>query len=231
VEALRLFLLGEPRFERGGQPAELSSAKATALVAHLALTGVSHGREPLLALLWPESPGDAARKNLRNTLWAIRKALGDDAILTADDRLALARTAWADTQAFELALGGLALGRPAIHPASVEQSNTLIALYRGPLLDGLSLADAPEFELWLATERERFGQMALRLLTAAIEAARATQDWQSTLNLARRALALDDLQEPMHRAAMEAYARLDQRAEALRICPRITCPFWSKLRA
>ncbi|MBI3241505.1 MAG: AAA family ATPase [Chloroflexi bacterium] len=183
----------------------MTSAKAIALLAYLALTRVSHAREHLLALLWPESPGDAARKNLRNTLWSIRKVLGEDALLTTDDRLALSRSAWVDAHEFE-----------SIPQPLIPNPQPLISLYHGLLLDTLSLADAPDFEIWLTAERERFGQLYLRLLAAAIEQSRATGNWPEALELAHRALAHDNLQEPMHCALMEAHARLGQRPEALR---------------
>ncbi len=89
-------------------------------------------------------------------------------------------------------------------------------LYRGPFLDGLSLPDNPDFEIWMTTERERFAQLHVSALTALVQARRAAGDWQTMIELARRALESDHVQEPMHRALMEAHARLGARAEALR---------------
>ena len=84
----QLSFLGPVRFVRGGQDVELKIGKAQALLAYLAVTGEAQAREHLLDLLWAESHPDAARKNLRNNLWRIRRQLGDD-ILVAEDDLGL----------------------------------------------------------------------------------------------------------------------------------------------
>src|SRR5439155_13427613 len=93
---------------------------------------------------------------------------------------------------------------------------SVLELYRGPFLDGLSLRDAPDFELWLTGERERLAQALLRALETLVAAHRARHDWRGVIAAARTALGHDPLQEPMYRALMEAHARLGERPEALR---------------
>ncbi len=201
MSTLKFLLLGPAELWLNGQPVDLKSAKAMALLAYLAVAGAPHSRDHLVDLLWPDSLPEAARKNLRNTLWHIRKQLGDN-VLTADaDWIALAPAVELDLREFEQA-------RPTLPVA--------LNLYRGSLLDGLAVADAPDFELWLAAERERLGQLYLRQLETHLAAQRANGDWPGMLATARRALAADNLQEPMHRAIMEAHARLGERADALR---------------
>ena len=80
----------------------------------------------------------------------------------------------------------------------------------------MSFGDAPEFDLWLASERERLEQAHLRALAELVDLYRAAGAWHDVISTARRALASDNLQEPMHRAIMEAHARLGERPEALR---------------
>lgn len=205
---LQLYFLGPPQFSRNGQPVELTSAKAVALLAYLAATPLPQSRERLLDLLWPDSLPDAARKNLRNTLWVIRKTFGDDLLQSADDRLNLAPSAWVDLVVFA--------ENTASAQSPVSYLPSLISLYRGPFLDGLNLADAPDFEIWLTSERERLGQLYLRHLATLIDLYRAEQNWPEIILAARRALAYDNLHEPMYRTLMEAYARLGERSESLR---------------
>lgn len=76
---LRLYFLGMPRIKRDDRPVELP-AKAVALLAYLADTAGPVPRDRILGLLWGESAEDAARKNLRNTLWTIRRGLGDSVV-------------------------------------------------------------------------------------------------------------------------------------------------------
>ncbi len=215
----RLFFLGAPKIELAKQPLALN-AKAVALLAYLAVNHDPQPRERILGLLWADSTSDAARKNLRNGLWMIRKTLGDDAITSDDDHLALGTTVWADVREFE-SLFDLRSANSALAPAPEPKSEILkhtskIELYRAPLLDGFSLPDASDFEIWLTTERERLAQTHLRALDALGKAQAARGDWHAVIETARRALAHDNLQEPMYRALMRAHAQLGDRSAAMR---------------
>ena len=212
VTTPRLFFLGKPHFELGKRTVEVSAAKAVALLGYLAATREPQTREHLLGLLWAESADDAARKNLRNTLWAIRKSLGEDAVLADDDRLAMNENVWTDVYEFEQ----IADSDNQSRQSKIENLKSKIAFYRAPFLDGVVLNDAPEFEIWLTAERERLAQLNLRALAALVDAYQRAGDWRAVIETARRALAHDPLQEPMHRALMEAHARLGERPEALR---------------
>lgn len=209
----RLYFFGPPRCERDGQPVDLP-AKAIGLLGYLALAETAAPRERLLGLFWGESAEEAARKNLRNTLWAIRRALGEEALLADGDRLALGAAVWADVRQFEQAHKALDR-RAAPVPPTLAQLRAAADLYTGPFLDGLALVEAPEFELWLTAERERLAQAVLALWAAEIAAHAQMGDWRSVAARARRVLAHDSLQEPAVRALMEAQARLGARSEAL----------------
>lgn len=219
MTSIRLMLFGSPRFTRDGQPVDLSTAKAIALLAYLALTATPQPRERLLALLWPESSAEAGRKNLRNTLWALRRAFGDALLAASDDRIALSDSTWVDVRAFEQHAAAATPTRD--WTAAQDQSlrsdlDAATELYTGPLLDGIAPTDTAEFEFWLAAARERLEQMALRVLAALVELHRTAARWPELAVAARHALDIDNLQEPMHRALMEAYARQGERASALR---------------
>lgn len=209
---LQLRLLGPPRLTRDGALVSLANAKGLALLGYLAASDDPVAREALLGLLWSESGQDAARKNLRNTLWAIGNALGRDLVVAQGDRLALSPEAWVDLRALVAAAPEGQDGWAA--PAAARAA--LADLYRGPLLEGLVLHEAPEFELWLAAARERFAARYLAALGALVEALKRSGDWPGVALAARRALEVDPLHEPMHQALIEALARTGQRAEALR---------------
>lgn len=208
----RLAFLGAPRIERDGVAADLP-AKAVALLAYLALQETPQPRERLLDLLWPASYADAGRKNLRNALWAIRKALGDEALVAGDASLALSPAVWVDTRELERPLHRLTASSGAPPPDDIA---AVLHLYRGPFLDTLTVPDAPDFEIWLTTERERLAQLYLRAATDLVSAYERAGRWRDTLAVGERALAQDILQEPLHRAVMAAHARLGERPEALR---------------
>ena len=83
---LEIRLLGQFDLRLDNQPIEIPSRPAQSLLAYLALTnGITHRREKLAALLWPDISEADARRNLRRALWHIRKAAGSQAPLRADD--------------------------------------------------------------------------------------------------------------------------------------------------
>jgi DNA-binding SARP family transcriptional activator len=119
--------------DAAGQPVRLSTRKAEALLALLALhVGQPQTREKLCGLLWPEVREAQARHSLRQTLLQLRKALASDAPALCSDARGLQLTAASvrsDLAAFER---GLELGtREGLHEASLH--------YRGDLLEGLSV--------------------------------------------------------------------------------------------
>ncbi len=213
MPSLRLHVLGSPRIERPGHAVDLKSAKAVALLGYVALSEVPIARDRLLDLLWPSSAPEAARKNLRNTLWAIRHDLGEDALRVDDDHIELAASVWVDARELERQFPDRDLSLSASQAAAFESA---VDLYRGPLLDGLTIEDAPDFEIWLTAARERLERKNLQLLSALVSFYQTQGQWNKVISLAERALAQDNLQEPMYRSLMEAYARLGQRAAALR---------------
>src|SRR5512133_2750379 len=60
------------------QVSSFKSDKVRALLAYLAVEADrSHSREVLMGFLWPDSPEESARHNLRQALFSLRLALGD----------------------------------------------------------------------------------------------------------------------------------------------------------
>src|SRR5262249_56633226 len=90
-----------------------------------------------------------------------------------------------------------------------------VAVYHGPLLDGVHVA-APAFEEWLEAERTRLHELALQALQRLLTRHARTGRLDAAIHVATRLLALDPLQEDVHRALMRLYARHGRRAAALR---------------
>ena len=73
---LQIRLLGQFDVRSGGKRVVISSRAGQSLLAYLVLTaGTLHRREKLAGTLWPDIADETARKNLRQELWRIRKAL------------------------------------------------------------------------------------------------------------------------------------------------------------
>ncbi|HEX6038078.1 BTAD domain-containing putative transcriptional regulator [Longimicrobium sp.] len=158
-------LLGDPLL-RGpdGRPVTGRAAYKRRL-ALLSILGVARGRpvgrERLIGLLWPDHPTDAARHTLSESLYVLRKELGEGLFVSVGDEVALNPAAAAsDVDAFETALEA---GRP-------EEA---VRAFGGPLLDGFYVSNALDFERWLDGERDRLARAcasALEGLAAAAEA-------------------------------------------------------------
>ncbi|MFN8492247.1 MAG: BTAD domain-containing putative transcriptional regulator [Caldilineaceae bacterium] len=217
MSTLRLAVLGPPQILRDDQAIELNIAKVQALLTYLAVTDVPQTRDHLLALLWAESAPEAARKNLRNRLWQLRQTLGEEVILSTGDKLALAPTIWTDVTRFVTDVQA----QLQTQTLAVNQLEQALQLWRGPLLEGVQFNEAPEFEIWLTTERERLGQLYRRGLTALISEWQRVGDWAHAVMLAQRGLTYDPLHEAFHQQLMLAYAQQGARADALRQYDRL----------
>ena len=104
---LSLELLGGFRLQTDtGEPVPLTTRKAQALLAYLALhPGQAHARAKLAALLWGDRGEAQARDSLRQALSLVRKALssvGAQPLIAHEDTVTLTRTALnVDAIAFE----------------------------------------------------------------------------------------------------------------------------------
>jgi DNA-binding SARP family transcriptional activator len=79
---LQVRLLGGGR-RRTPRRAALAAPPAGRLLAFLAARPGPHDREAAAAVLWPGSAGTAARANLRTAVWALRKAVSEDALVAS----------------------------------------------------------------------------------------------------------------------------------------------------
>ena len=212
---VRVSLLGGFSFLAGGMPVRLESVKSEALLAFLVLEPSSHSRAKLAGLLWPEIAEERAARNLRHAVWNLRRAF-----TSVPDAIASSRTHVAfvpgdrvrvDVMAVTAASRKPGAGEDEIRPELEEAAE----LYRGDLLDGVLLADAEEFESWLAVQRERVRSQACEVLRRLIQIHRGRGDAGAALAHARRLVALDPWREEAHRAVMALLAHLGEPAAAL----------------
>ena len=140
-----------------------ASRKARALLAYLALAPRPVSRSYLCELLW-DVPNDP-RGELRWCLSKLRGLLNDPAserVRTEDDHVWLALTdCQIDLSTLEAAVAA---------PLSIRYPE-LLALWRGQLLDGLSLDRAPVFQAWVTAQRRRSLGSYLGLLQLAVASA------------------------------------------------------------
>jgi DNA-binding SARP family transcriptional activator len=160
-------------------------------------------RERIQLHLWPDSSPDRAGHALDQLLYATRRDLGYDSVLSGAGDLRLnPAVIRADTWAFDDAI------RNARWHDAVE-------VYAGPLLDGFHLAREPELERWVDAERARYEQQDHRALEALAAEAASRSDFVDAVRWWRRRAATDPLCVPVALELMRALAAADDRAGAI----------------
>jgi DNA-binding SARP family transcriptional activator len=196
---LEIKLLGRYEVKLDGRPVTLPSRPAQSLLAYLALSaGTAHRREKLAGLLWPESSDDNARRNLRQSLWHIRKALADAAphYLHSDDvTVMFAAAASAAPFWLDVAL----LEKPANAHTTPEELMAVVALYHDELLPGF-------YDDWVVWQRERQQTLFERKMGQLLDGLTAVHRWDELLEWAERWLAFGQSPEAAYRALMVAHA-------------------------
>ncbi len=169
---LLLRLLGGPSLSGNGRTltGPATQRHRLALLVLLASSrSRPQSRDKLVAWLWPERDGEHARNLLNQGVHALRRAIGEAGIISAQDELRLDPAAVAcDVVAFE----------DAIAAGEVERA---IGLYTGPFLDGFHLPGASEFEHWADGERDRLRRSYTRSLESLAEAAEERREWSSAV--------------------------------------------------
>ena len=175
-----------------------------ALLCILALArGRAVRRERLIGLLWPEHTDDAARHNLSESLYVLRKELGEGLSSSGDEVRLDPEAVASDVGEFETAL----------ERGELEQA---ARVYGGPLLDGFYVADAAEFERWVEGERDRLARAYARALERLAEAAEAEGSALRAVDWWRALAVHDPYASRVALRLVRAYDAAGERAAALR---------------
>jgi TolB-like protein len=163
-------------------------------------------RERLTELLWGSHFEEQARQNFRQALARLRKAIGSETLVSDDSIVQLAPgVVECDARRFE----GLVRG------GSAEDVRQAVDLLDGDLLAGVDVKEAT-WDDWLSEERRRVGNLACEALAKLgrieLDRGRAAE----ALAHAEACIRRDFFREDAHRLAIEAFAALGRRAEALK---------------
>lgn len=214
---LEVRALGKCSVSYEGVPLEFPTSKARDLLILLLLrAGDWQDRDGLAERLWPEVPSARARHALSTTFWRLRRALPPED--PAGERFVLAgrsgisfnvRSAYRfDVEEFERLA---ALGLEGTTPLDEERHRALreaLRLYRGDFMEGC-------YDDWCLVEQERLQLLLIRVLKSLQRHARFHHDFEQAVAYGQRLLALDPLQEDVHRELMRCYAESGQRSQAL----------------
>ncbi len=223
-----LNLFGGFESKLDNQPvAGFESDKVRLLLAYLVIeSGRAHRRETLAGLFWPESSERRARQSLNQALYNLRQVIGQasfqhclvvtpqDVRFLPDDNtrvdvflfLSLTndvsahnhRSAWACRQC-------------------IQRLVQAAGLFRGELLAGFSLADAPEFEDWLRAWRVHLNGLVINGLGNLVQSNIKRGYLDQALGYVERLAVLDRFDEVNLRQWLTLLACKGKRAEALQV--------------
>jgi predicted ATPase/DNA-binding SARP family transcriptional activator len=217
---LAAFLFGHPRLERDGEPINVDTRKAIALLAYLAITGQRHSRDTLAGLLWPDYDQSHARATLRRTLSALNKALAGNWLSIDRETVGLTAEAsfWLDVDEFRRYQATCRAHGHATNetcPACLEPLTQAARLYRDDFMAGFTLHDSAPFDDWQFFQADELRRDLATILERLVQYHSTQGDFSTAISYARRWLALDRLHEPAHRSLMQLYSWSGQRAAAL----------------
>lgn len=195
---LRLQILGGLHITLDDEPVTgFISGKTQALLCYLAINNQRpHLRTSLAAMFWGDMLDEDAATNLRQAIANLKRLL---------------------EPYFEITRQSIAFNTHASYWLDVEEfeSTHNPQLYQGDLLAGFGLSDAPDFDDWLAAEREHLHELAVTALREKAALCLANSDDAAAIDTLNKLLALDPLHEEAHRQLMQAYVMNGQRNAAL----------------
>src|SRR5262249_22774143 len=215
--ALRVRLLGAFSVVLGAEAADsLNSARMQSLLAFLILNrDTVHLRQRLAFLFWPDSSEAQARNNLRQLLYALRRAAPALASeLLMDSRLVRwtpETTIHLDVSEFEseLALAETAR-RQSDFGAMLRALERAVSLYTGDLLPSC-------YDVWITPARDRLRQSYLFALRQLIHLFDTQQRFIQAIGYAPRLIAHEPLDEAGYRELMRLLTAIGDRAGAARV--------------
>ncbi len=198
------------RLTRADGSAFESTGKAALLLAMAGLEGPFERRRAAL-MLWPQSPEQQARNNLRTLVHRLNQRFGGELLVGSEH---------------------LAVEPSQAHVATLDAAALLAALAAGSarrcelLSDAGVEADASdELRAWLDSARQRLRRLQLSALNEALAAAlgdanttrgdTAQSNPTQAIALARACVQLEPLSEQAHRQLMDTLVRCGDRAAAL----------------
>lgn len=207
---VRARFLGCFLFEMDSEPMPFATRKAEALFAYLTLhAGKSVQRDRLAGILWPEANESRSKRNLSTTLWRVKSAVqnvpGIEFDLKPGSITLSLRDVDVDVSQFKTLLE---LGDGETNARRLEILGQAEQLYKGDFLEG---HDGE----WLDEERRHLRTLYHDLLKQLGTISKQTGDYRLAISCARKAVAIDSLDEESHYALMLLHHLNGDRKSAL----------------
>ena len=200
------------------------SDKARALLAYLVVEADrSHSRDALMGLLWPDSPEERARHNLRQAIFSLRLALGDHTakppylLISRDSIQFNSESDYSlDLDQFNTAFDTWERNRRNEDTLRfIPELEEMVNLYHGQFLQHFYIKDSVEFEDWIVVQRESLRQRMMEALIYLANDYERQEDFEAARRYASRQLELDPWREEAHFHIMRVLAFSGERSAAL----------------
>ena len=166
-------------------------------------------KEEVGVIFWPESSLAQLKLQFKQTVYRLRRALGQDVVLFDEDQYRFNRALDYEYDV-DMFMEKLTQARTATHPAEQAMAyQAAIDLYKGPYLPEMD-------ETWIWPERERLWQAYVEAILALAELHFGAGEYEAVLNCCQWALAQDPCLEEVHRLAMRAHAVMGNRPAVAR---------------
>lgn len=176
---LKITMLQTPGITMNGVPVSFPFKRAEALIYYM-LVQRSATRQELVALFWENQNESTGLKNLRNTLYSIKKSLGDDFLISPQKSQIAVNNDWqieCDYYRF------------------TRQHD--FSSYSGPFLNGFSLKHSFTFEEWVTRTREKLHEIFLAHLEQQARDAHNAGNREQAIQLAKEYLREEPFDEAM----------------------------------
>jgi DNA-binding SARP family transcriptional activator/tetratricopeptide (TPR) repeat protein len=202
--SIRLVTLGVPGcHSSNGNTAELPAQKARfALLVYLAVEKNS-SRDEVAGLFWPESDDEHARHALSQSIYELKRLLGESWLGSQGGRLIVSDDVVVDVHEFAK------LCQAGAHERAVQ-------LYHGPFLSGFFLSNCKGFEVWVERQRAQLERAHRRARRDCVNELLAAKRMPAAIEVARRWVELDPYEDEANHRLIELLVLNGDRTEALR---------------
>ncbi len=225
---LGLSLLGETEICLDGHlVGTLRSEKARALLFFIAVeSDISHRRDALAEMFWPEKPEGFGRNSLKQALATIKKALDDrdsqEPYLLANNQEVYFNAG----SPYEVDVLDFENLTSIVDSHSHKSADTCdpcakllekaVEIYQDDFLAGFYLPDCQAFDEWVIVKREKYKRIVAEAIRSLISYHEGKEDIQKACELAGRLVALEPWSESSHRILIRLLAACGKRSAALK---------------
>jgi DNA-binding SARP family transcriptional activator/predicted ATPase len=194
VTQLQALLFGKPAVYWNNQKVVFPFAKMEALLYYLLVTGEAT-RESLAALFWGDMVDDAAKKNLRNTIYLLKKMFSVDFLITSSRS--------------KIGLNPEVVAATGLELLTVTDIAKFLDKNAGEFLEGFYCKDAIHFDEWVTEQREQFRKNSVNCLTKFIIRLMNHKDYTTATRYLKELIELDEYNESAYRVLMKIYEKED----------------------